>query len=167
MVAIFNSEPRGPVAGHPSVIGASVVGLAACTLWSAPAVGAYASWCDLFETHAPRIVLISEPLRTNPGGADVGRLNSFYGNVIPQLDTVALATFWFPNSYGSPDIRPEMQNLVDAMRDLQDGANRGEPTHARVQAVDDAIGVLHQKCAGRRGLPDTWPDRDDGASAGG
>lgn len=118
---------------------------------------AYASWCDLFEAHGPRIAVISEPLRTNPGGAEVGRLNTLYENVIPQLNTVARATFWFPNVYGSPDIRADMGNLVGAMRDLQDAANAGVSTEAQVQAVDDAIGVLHQQCAGKRGLPATWP----------
>lgn len=152
---------------HPSVIGAIAVGLAAGTLWGVPPAGAYSSWCDLFEAHGSRIALISEPLRTNPDGGNIGRLNSYYDNVIPQLNTVALARFWYPNVYGSPDIRADMGNLVGAMRGLQDAANQGEPTAERVQAVDDVIGVLHQKCVGKRGLPDTWPDQGTGASPGG
>lgn len=138
---------------------ASVFGLATVALCSAPAATAYSSWCDLFEAHGARIAVVSEPLRINPGSGDVGRLNSLYENVIPQLNTVAFARFWFPNVYGSPDIRADMGNLVGAMRALQDAANHGEPTDAQVQAVDDAIGLLHHRCTDRRGLPATWPDR--------
>lgn len=144
----------------------AAAGLAAGALSAGPTAGAYASWCDLFESHGPRIAVMSEPLRTDPSGGNVGRLNSLYDNVIPQLNTVARATFWFPNGYGSPDIRADMGNLVGAMRELQDAANTGAPAPAQVQAVDDAIGVLHQKCAGKRGLPDTWPDQGVSASPG-
>lgn len=136
---------------------AGAAGLAVGALAAGPTANAYSSWCDLFETHGPRIAVISEPLRTTASGADIGRLNSFYDNVIPVLNTVVFATFWYPNVYGSPDIRADMGNLVGAMHALQDAANAGDPTSAQVQAVDDAIGVLHQQCAGKRGLPDTWP----------
>lgn len=140
---------------------AGALGLVTAALGCAPAAHAYSSWCDLFEAHGARVAVVSEKLRTNPGPGDVERLNSLYDSVIPQLNTVARATFWYPNVYGSPDIRADMGSLVGAMHSLQDAANRQEPVDTQVQAVDDAVGVLHQRCAGKRGLPATWPDAGD------
>lgn len=176
---VFSVETRWPVTDRPNTVGrpsrraeatlisaAGAVGLLLAALGGAPAAHAYSSWCDLFEAHGARIAVVSEPLRSNPGPGDVDRLNSLYDNVTPQLNTVAEARFWYPNVYGSPDIRADMGNLVGAMRNLQDAANQREPAGAQVQAVDDAVGVLHQRCAGRRGLPATWPDAGSTAPVG-
>ncbi|MUL67115.1 hypothetical protein BOO86_21760 [Mycobacterium sp. CBMA 234] len=122
-------------------------------LGAAPPAHAYDSWCDLVETHSPRIALVSEPLREAPTQRNIDRLNVFYNRVIPQLNTVAFATFWYPDVWGSPDIRPDVHVLLGAMDDLQTTANDGTVTAAGVQRVDDAIGVLHQQCAGKRSLP--------------
>lgn len=129
------------------------IGLALCSLSWAPVASAYSSWCDLVEAHSLRIALVSEPLRANPGQLDVDRLNSFYDKVIPQLDTVAHAAVWYPQIWGSPDIRSNTQDLIGAMFALEGTANDGEPAATEVQAVDDTLGVLHQQCDGKRGLP--------------
>ncbi|MGV0625548.1 hypothetical protein [Mycolicibacter minnesotensis] len=130
---------------------AGVAGVA--FLAAAPCAHAYSSWCDVFETHGARVAVVTEPLRGNPGPSEIGRLNSLYDNVIPVFGTVAYATFWYPDVWGSPDIRPEMTGLIGAMRDLQGAANAGQPTGAEVQAVDDRIGELHRQCVGKRELP--------------
>jgi hypothetical protein len=118
-----------------------------------PAAHAYDSWCDLVETHAPRIALVSEPLRTGNDQLATDRLNDFYTKVIPQLNTVASATFWYPNVWGSPDIRSDTRTLMNAMADLQGVATDSQPAGAQVAAVDDALATLHRQCAGHRGLP--------------
>ncbi|GAA2434746.1 hypothetical protein GCM10009856_51810 [Mycolicibacterium llatzerense] len=122
-------------------------------LGTAPTAGAYDSWCDLVESHGARIALLAEPLRTNPGPMDIGRLNSYYNRVIPLLNTVGFATFWYPNVWGSPDIRSDTRDLLAGMHTLQDSANYGQPTADMVQDVDNAVAVLHSKCDGRVGLP--------------
>ncbi|OHT79320.1 hypothetical protein BKG69_13080 [Mycobacteroides chelonae] len=119
----------------------------------APTARAYDSWCDLVETHAPHIALVSEPLRQDNDQRATDRLNDFYAKVIPQLNTVASATFWYPNVWGSPDIRADTRVLMDAMADLQSAANDHTPAAAQVQAVDGALAALHNQCAGKRGLP--------------
>ncbi|MDO3218038.1 Uncharacterised protein [Mycobacteroides abscessus subsp. abscessus] len=119
----------------------------------APVAYAYESWCDLVEYHAPRIALVSEPLRTSHEQRDIDRLNLFYNRAIPQLNTVAFATFWYPNIWGSPDIRSDTRALLAAMDSLQDLANDAQPTEGAVQDVDNALGSLHKQCDGHRGLP--------------
>lgn len=119
----------------------------------APTAHAYDSWCDLVETHAPHIAMVSEPLRQDNDQRATDRLNDFYAKVIPQLNTVASATFWYPNVWGSPDIRFDTRVLMDAMADLQSVANDHTPAAAQVQAVDAALATLHNQCAGKRGLP--------------
>ncbi|MFD6196470.1 hypothetical protein ACFWE3_07155 [Mycobacteriaceae bacterium NPDC060252] len=119
----------------------------------APVASAYDSWCDLIETHAPGIAVASEKMRDNYSPRDVDRLVSYYGKVIPQLNTVGYATFWYPNVWGSPDIRPQTRDLMAAMFDLQDTVIDGRPAASQVQAVDDTIAALHSECAGQRGLP--------------
>ncbi|RIU10257.1 hypothetical protein [Mycobacteroides abscessus] len=118
-----------------------------------PPAYAYESWCDLVEYHAPRIALVSEPLRTSYQQRDIDRLNLFYNRAIPQLNTVAFATFWYPNIWGSPDIRSDTRTLLAAMDNLQDLANDAQPTGGAVQDVDNALGSLHTQCNGNRGLP--------------
>ncbi|WP_131819649.1 hypothetical protein [Mycobacteroides abscessus] len=80
-------------------------------------------------------------------------MNLLYNRVIPLLNTVGFATFWYPNVWGSPDIRPDTRSLLAAMDNLQTAANNGEVSAAHVQAVDDAVATLHQKCDSKRGLP--------------
>jgi len=130
----------------------AAVVLQVAALAYAPMAHAYDSWCDLFETHGARIALVSEQLRVSTDRQAVDRLNDFYGKVIPQLNTIASATFWFPNVWGSPDIRTDTRALMSAMRDLQEAANGQLPAASEVQAVDDALGVLHGECVGKRGL---------------
>lgn len=127
--------------------------LAIAGLGAAPTAGAYASWCDIVESHGARIVLLSEPLRSNPSPMDIGRLNSYYNRVIPLLVTVGEATFWYPNVWGSPDIRSDTGDLLNGMHTLQDSANYGQPTGDMVQSVDNSVAVLHAKCEGHVGLP--------------
>ncbi|WP_418002832.1 hypothetical protein ACNO8X_22810 [Mycobacterium sp. PDNC021] len=120
---------------------------------TAPDARAYESWCDIAESHGPRIALISEPLRTNPSQRDVDRMNMLYNRVIPLLKTAGFASFWHPDVWGSPDIRPEIRTLLAAMDDLQTAANNEAASAAQVQAVDDVVADLNQKCDGKRGLP--------------
>ena len=134
-----------------TVIGAA--GLTTIGFGAAPTAYAYESWCDLVEVHSPKVALISEPLRTDPNPVYANRLNSVYDRVIPQLQTVAQPRVWFPVFWGTPDIRADTQELIGAMRNLQDAANDGRATPADVQGVDDAIAVIHSECDGRRGLP--------------
>lgn len=119
----------------------------------APEARAYDSWCDLIETHAPGIAIASERMRGAYTPRDVDRLVDYYGKVIPQLNTVGYATFWYPNVWGSPDIRPQTRDLMAAMFDLQSTVMDGRPAASQVQTVDDSIAVLHGECAGKRGLP--------------
>lgn len=125
------------------------------SLTDAPPANAYDSWCDLVETHTPRIALVSEPLRTGSSQRAVDRLNDFYAKVFPQLNTVASATFWYPNVWGSPDIRADTRVLMNAMSTLQNAANDHGSVAAQVQDVNDAIAVLHSQCARQRGLAST------------
>ncbi|SEA30939.1 hypothetical protein SAMN04488580_102319 [Mycobacterium sp. 283mftsu] len=131
----------------------SATGVYGALVAGSPAAHAYDSWCDLVETHAPRIAVVSEPLRTGNDQLATDRLNDFYTKVIPQLNTVASATFWYPNVWGSPDIRTDTRSLMNAMADLQDVANEYQPAAAQVAAVDDALARLHRQCEGHRGLP--------------
>ncbi|MUM20957.1 hypothetical protein FZI91_04480 [Mycobacterium sp. CBMA271] len=131
-----------------AAIACLIMGLAA-----APDARAYDSWCDITESHGPPIALASEALRARPSQREVDRMNLLYNNVIPLLNTVGSATFWYPDVWGSPDIRPDTQRLLAAMDDLQTAANNGESSARQVQAVDDAVATLHQKCDGKRGLP--------------
>ncbi|OAT68849.1 hypothetical protein AWB85_07685 [Mycobacteroides immunogenum] len=119
----------------------------------APVASAYDSWCDLIETHSPGIAIASEKMRGDYSPRDVDRLVDYYGKVIPQLNTVGYATFWYPNVWGSPDIRPQTRDLMAAMFDLQSTVLDGAPAASQVQTVDDTIAVLHGECAGKRGLP--------------
>ncbi|MBB4852887.1 hypothetical protein HNP40_000253 [Mycobacteroides chelonae] len=120
---------------------------------TAPAARAYDSWCDIAETHGPRIALASEPLRDGRSQREVDRMNLLYNRVIPVLNTVGFATFWYPDVWGSPDIRPETRQLLAAMDALQTAANNDVPSAEQVQGVDEALAILHQKCKGKRGLP--------------
>lgn len=138
-------------------LSATMTAGAAFFLGFAPTAHSYESWCDLIETHAPRIAVVSEPLRVDPQPRDIDRLNLLYNRVIPQLNTVAFATFWYPNVWGSPDVRSDTRSLLTAMDDLQDLANDGQTAASAVQAVDDAIAVLHYQCDGHRGLPQQPP----------
>lgn len=119
----------------------------------APVANAYDSWCDLIETHAPGIAIASEKMRGEYSPRDVDRLVSYYEKVIPQLNTVGYATFWYPNVWGSPDIRPQTRDLMAAMFDLQNTVIDRQPAASQVQTVDETIAVLHGECAGKRGLP--------------
>ncbi|WP_131831964.1 hypothetical protein [Mycobacteroides abscessus] len=132
-----------------------IVGIALVTtgVAYAPVASAYDSWCDLVETHAPGIAIASEKMRSDYSPRDVDRLVDYFGKVIPQLNTVGYATFWYPNVWGSPDIRQQTRNLMDTMFDLQNTVIDGQPAAGQVQAVDDAIAILHGECAGKRGLP--------------
>jgi len=123
------------------------------SMGNAPPADAYDSWCDLVESHGARIALLAEPLRANAGPMDISRLNSYYDRLTPLLNTVGYATFWYPDVWGSPDIRPDTRELLDRMHYLQDLANRGQGTGDAVQDVDNAVGVLHSKCDGKTGLP--------------
>lgn len=140
----------------------SVAALMAAGFGCAPYAYAYDSWCDLMEAHTPRVALISEPLRINPGDLDVARADNVYNRTIPLFNTVAFATFWYPNVWGSPDIRGDARVLVDAMHNLQNTADRGQATAGDVQAVDDAIAAIHAQCDGKTGLPprdtNTWEE---------
>ncbi|SLG56201.1 hypothetical protein [Mycobacteroides abscessus] len=120
---------------------------------SAPAARAYDSWCDLVETHGPRIAVLSNRLINSHEQWDIDRLNSFYDKVIPQLNTVGYAAFWNPNVWGSPDIRPDTRDLLGAMHNLQDSANQGQHTDDDVLDVQSTLVVIHTKCDGKRGLP--------------
>lgn len=120
---------------------------------TAPDARAYDSWCDITETYGPRIALTSEAVRTGSAQRDVDRLNLLYNRVIPLLNTVGFSTFWYPDVWGSPDIRPDTRTLLTAMDDLQTALNNGRASAAQVQAVDDAVAALHQKCDNKRGLP--------------
>ncbi|WP_079626120.1 hypothetical protein [Mycobacteroides abscessus] len=133
--------------------GIAGVALVATGVAYPPAANAYDSWCDLIETHAPGIAIASEKVRGNYSPRDVDRLVDYYGKVIPQLNTVGYATFWYPNVWGSPDIRPQTRDLMVAMFDLQNTVIDGQPAASQVQTVDDAVAVLHGECAGKRGLP--------------
>lgn len=131
-----------------AVAGGSTLGLGA-----APPAHAYDSWCHLTEAYTPRVALVSEPLRGNHNQRDIDRLNVYYNKVIPQLSTVAWATFWYPNVWGSPDIREDTKTLLASMDNLQDLANDGTPTPEAVQQVDDAVAVIHNQCEGHTELP--------------
>lgn len=123
------------------------------SMGSAPPAGAYDSWCDVVESHGARIALVAEPLRANAGPMDIARLNNYYDRLTPLLNTVGYATFWYPDVWGSPDIRSDTRDLLARMHSLQDLANQGQATGGAVQEVDNAVGVLHSKCDGKTGLP--------------
>lgn len=141
------------MARRTGLVSGIAAGLITAAMVQAPTAWAYDSWCDLVETHGPGIAVASEKFRQDYRLRDVDRLNSYYDKVIPQLNSVAYATFWYPNVWGSPDIRADTRDLMGAMANLRDTVSEQRPAADEVQAVDDSLAVLHAQCDGKRGLP--------------